>query len=184
MKLWGFRTWLVAMIASWAFWASNVVGAADEDDLLEPQQAFRFSARLIDPVVVEVRYVIAAGYYMYRNQFKFSSQPETIKWAAPKLPRGIVKQDEFFGRVETYRDDLTFRVRFQDPVPETGVEFSVISQGCADVGVCYTPLKQTANLRPGSLSVPGSAGISDLMEKLRGSTGDGEVRIQSPQEME
>ena len=183
MKLWEFRTCLMAMIALWAFWAGDVVGATDEDDLLEPQQAFRFSASLIDPDVVEVRYVIAAGYYMYRNRFKFSSQPKTIKWAAPKLPRGIVKQDEFFGRVETYRDELTFRIRLQKPVPESGVEFSVISQGCADIGVCYAPLKQTAILRPGALSVPGSAGKSGLMEKLRGSTRDGDVRIRTPQDM-
>lgn len=171
------------MIASWAFWAGNVVGASDDDDLLEPQQAFRFSASLINPVVVEVRYDIAAGYYMYRNRFEFSSQPKTIKWAAPKLPRGIVNQDEFFGRVETYRDELTFRIRLQKPVPETGVEFSVISQGCADIGVCYAPLKQTVILRPGALSVPGSAGKSGLMEKLRGSSGEADDGIRSPQDM-
>ena len=39
------------------------------DELLEPEKAFRFSARA-DGGVVEVRFVIADGYYMYRNKFR------------------------------------------------------------------------------------------------------------------
>jgi len=37
---------------------------AQEPDLLEPEKAFRFSARLLEPGKVEVRYEIAPGYYM------------------------------------------------------------------------------------------------------------------------
>ncbi|HEX6004007.1 MAG TPA: protein-disulfide reductase DsbD domain-containing protein, partial [Burkholderiales bacterium] len=42
---------------------------AAEPQLLEPEQAFRFSARIAAPDALEVRYEIAPGYYMYRDKF-------------------------------------------------------------------------------------------------------------------
>ena len=51
----------------------HVLGAhAEEGDLLEPEQAFKFSARVLDGNNIEVRYQIANGYYLYREKFKFS----------------------------------------------------------------------------------------------------------------
>ena len=44
---------------------------AAEPELLEPEKAFAFSARVAGPDVIEVRYVIARGYYMYRDKFRF-----------------------------------------------------------------------------------------------------------------
>src|SRR2546426_157557 len=41
-------------------------------DLLEPEQAFRFSARIADAGTVEVRFAIADGYYLYRDRPRFS----------------------------------------------------------------------------------------------------------------
>ena len=43
------------------------------DDLLEPEKAFRFSARPVDDGV-EVRFAIADGYYMYRERFRFDAK--------------------------------------------------------------------------------------------------------------
>ena len=44
--------------------AAQWSGKADE--LLEPEKAFRFSARVLDGAV-EVRFAIAEGYYLYRD---------------------------------------------------------------------------------------------------------------------
>src|SRR5207249_6215213 len=49
--------------------------AAGADDLLEPDKAFRFSARALDARTVEVRYGIADGYYLYRDRFRFAAEP-------------------------------------------------------------------------------------------------------------
>ena len=84
--------------------------AANPDDLLEPEKAFRFSARAIDAATLEVRYQIADGYYMYREKFRFTAEPADIKLGKAAFPDGKVKQDEFFGRVETYRKDVTIRM--------------------------------------------------------------------------
>jgi len=59
---------------------------ASEPELLEPEKAFRFSARLIDTNQVEIRYEIAPGYYLYRNKFNFSSEPAYVAFDASQLP--------------------------------------------------------------------------------------------------
>jgi thiol:disulfide interchange protein DsbD len=83
--------------------AAGALSAAATDDLLAPEQAFRFSASLIEPGLVEVRYRIADGYYMYRYKFRFSAIPQSAGLGEARFPPGKITHDEFFGRVETYR---------------------------------------------------------------------------------
>ena len=129
-------------------------GQAAEPELLEPEKAFAFSARVVAPDAIEVRYVIAKGYYLYRDKFRFTLEPAAAAAGAPRLPPGIIKKDEFFGEVAVYRDE----VRIALPVAAGGQDGRVVliavSQGCADVGVCYVPVEQKTELR---LAVAGSA---------------------------
>ena len=121
---------------------------AAEPELLEPDKAFRFSARLKDPRSIEVNYQIAPGYYLYRDKFRFVLSPAGAKPGAAQLPAGAKHRDEFFGEVETYRGNITMVVPFE--LAETGVpaiKLAVTSQGCADVGVCYIPHEQKAELK-------------------------------------
>ena len=113
------------------------------DDLLEPEKAFRFSARVLDASSIEVRYVIADGYYMYRDRFKFAAAGG-VRLGAPALPRGIKHKDEFFGEVETYRKSVSIRIPAEG---EGRFDLKVVSQGCADVGVCYVPMESKATLQ-------------------------------------
>jgi thiol:disulfide interchange protein DsbD len=74
------------------------------DNLLEPEKAFRFSARALDASNVEVRYAIAEGYYLYRERFKFAAEGNpSVRLAAAELPRGIPHKDQFFGEMQIYR---------------------------------------------------------------------------------
>ena len=43
------------------------------DSLLEPEKAFKYSARALDASSVEVRFAIVDGYYMYRERFRFEA---------------------------------------------------------------------------------------------------------------
>ena len=122
-------------------------------DLLEPDKAFRFGARLKDAGSIEVRFEIAPGYYMYRDKFQFTLTPAAATLGAPQLPAGRKHRDEFFGEVETYRGSLSIGLPFEladASVP--ALQLTVVSQGCADVGVCYVPHEQKAELRLASLS--------------------------------
>jgi thiol:disulfide interchange protein DsbD len=134
--------------------------AAAADDLLEPEKAFRLSVQAVDPSAVEVRFRIADGYYMYRDRFRFAIPGGDAQLGPPAFPRGEIKKDEFFGTVETYRKQVAIRI------PVTGAErretlaLEVTSQGCADVGVCYPPLTQKAEVRLASLAPGGAAPVA------------------------
>lgn len=138
---------------------------AAEPDLLAPEKAFRFSARLLDANKLEVRFVIAPGYYMYRDKFKFSAEPAAVKIDASQLPAGKIKKDEFFGDVQIYRGDLILVL----PVSVAGAAvpgfvLKAESQGCADIGVCYPPEEQRVELRFASFSAAAaSPGVSEFV---------------------
>ena len=115
------------------------------DNLLEPEKAFRFSARALDASSVEVNFAIADGYYMYRERFKFTADGNpAVRLGAPEFPRGIPHKDEFFGETQVYRQNVRIRL----PVEGEGrFDLKVISQGCADAGVCYVPMESGASLQ-------------------------------------
>ncbi len=121
-----------------------------DEELLEPEKAFRYSAKLLEPGVVEARFQVADGYYLYRNKLNFSADAG-VKLGAPVLPAGKVKQDENFGKVETYRGDIRVRIPFTytDGAPKT-FKLNATYQGCADLGVCYQPLDGVATITAAS----------------------------------
>lgn len=117
-----------------------------EEELLDPQVAFRFSANLITPDILEVHYRIADGYYMYRDRYRFSVQPDSIRLASPQFPAGEAHNDEFFGASEVYRNKVTIRIPIASSLDsQQTIRLIAISQGCADVGVCYLPETQSAD---------------------------------------
>ncbi len=153
------RLLLVLLLAVSSF------GHAAEPELLEPEKAFRFSARLQDPRTIEVTYRIAPGYYLYRDKFRFSAVPAEVKLGAAQIPPGKRKRDEFFGEVETHRGDLTIIVPFEvEGTGLTALTLTATSQGCADVGVCYVPQDQKAELMLASLAaVPPQGGATEQL---------------------
>ena len=46
---------------------------AEEEDLLDPKEAFALSVEAKDSSSLVARWQIADGYYLYRNKFKFQS---------------------------------------------------------------------------------------------------------------
>ncbi|NTV95799.1 MAG: protein-disulfide reductase DsbD [Thiobacillus sp.] len=155
---------------------------AAEDDLLEPEKAFLFSARMVDDKTVEAQFKIANGYYLYRKKLKFSADPVQLGMA--QLPMGKIKEDEFFGKVEIYPAD--FKVRLPLIKAAAGKSFTIKAeyQGCAAVGVCYPPqessvtlqvpstVKEAAKPAPEAMPKPTAAaqdpGLIDRLKKLAG----------------
>jgi thiol:disulfide interchange protein DsbD len=150
---------------------------AAEPELLEPEKAFAFSARVVAPDAIEVRYVIAKGYYMYRDKFRFTLEPAAAAGGEPLLPPGIIKKDEFFGEVAVFRDEVRITLPLNRGGAGERVSLTAVSQGCADVGVCYVPVEQKADLRLADFSgsstkaAAGSLGEDALIAELfRGDT--------------
>ncbi|MCG2584889.1 protein-disulfide reductase DsbD [Massilia sp. TS11] len=136
------RSAFLRALAALLFLASALLQPARADDYLEPDAAFKMSARMLDPNTVAVSFEIADGYYMYRERFAFTAKD--AKLGKPSFPPGKVKFDETFGKnVETYRNSVTITV----PVEANGMfTLSVSSQGCADAGLCYAPMETPVKL--------------------------------------
>jgi thiol:disulfide interchange protein DsbD len=128
---------VVAAVALGAAWPA--VAPADP---LPPEKAFRFSAQPIDARTVEARFQIADGYYLYRDRIHFAVEPATAGLTPPTLPVGAIKEDPFFGQVETYRGNVVIKLALTDPQPGQRVVITAESQGCADIGLCYPPTVQ------------------------------------------
>jgi thiol:disulfide interchange protein DsbD len=126
------------------FW--HVGALAAELKLLPPEQAFRFAGRALDTRTLEANFSIADGYYLYRDKMSFALEPDSLGLGATSLPPGKVKDDEFFGRVETYRDRVVIRLPMAKAAPGQSVTLRADSQGCADAGVCYPPQTQRITL--------------------------------------
>jgi thioredoxin:protein disulfide reductase len=116
-------------------------------DLLDPEVAFRVRARLVKPNLIEVRYATAPGYYLYRDRLAYAVEPASATLEPPQLPPGKLKTDEFFGKSVIYRHKTTVRI----PVTTNGNDALTLTtdlQGCADIGVCYPPVRRKFSLSP------------------------------------
>ena len=118
-------------------------GAWAGESFLAPELAFRSDAAAADSRTLELRFDVAPGYYLYRQQFKFEASSAQL--GAARIPTGEKVFDETFGKtLETHRG----RVRIALPVEGAGDAFrlAVTYQGCSDKGLCYPPMQMRADV--------------------------------------
>ena len=154
---------------------------APEADLLPPDEAYRITATASDRNTLQVHWDIADGYYMYRDRMRFSTDTPGIELGEPDLPAGKIKDDEFFGKIAVYRNEITASI----PLTRTAdapaaLTLTAVSQGCADIGVCYPPHTQVVQLDlpadPGAATAdaPVLDALTSIGERLGlGSSDDG-----------
>ncbi|WP_019624859.1 protein-disulfide reductase DsbD [Thioalkalivibrio thiocyanoxidans] len=161
MHLLKLRNWLATLLVAFLL-TPGLAHAIFDDDLLDPDDAFSLSAEAIDADTIRLTWEIADGYYMYREQFEFEPESEGLELGEPDIPDGEKKTDEFFGEVETYRDEVSIELPIL-AADSTEIELTARSQGCADIGVCYPPHFQTVSLElPG---LPGENGEEAVEEE-------------------
>src|ERR1700744_322592 len=76
--------------------------AADADNLLPGEQAFKVEAKAVDRGSVQFDFKIADDYYLYRERVKVKSNDAGVTLGALDMPNGEKKHDEFLGDVEVY----------------------------------------------------------------------------------
>jgi thiol:disulfide interchange protein DsbD len=119
------------------FFFSAVASSASP---LKPEQAFPFQASALRSDLVDVRFRIAPGHYLYRDKIQFSLEPGRITLGSPQFPAGQIKEDPTFGRTEIYRGETAIRIPLTfSPQAGESVTLAVTFQGCADAGLCYPP---------------------------------------------
>ena len=137
------RTWLRSASA---LILAAYGSAQAQADLLQPDEAFRVSARWVEPSVVELQYLIAPGYHLYRDRFSFRTDLASVSVAAIDLPPALERFDPALGqKTRYYADRVTVRIRLS--VVQRPVKLTATAQGCAaEMGVCYPPVSRTFEL--------------------------------------
>ena len=146
---WGLWCLLALMLLTAMLALAPRAQAATEADFLAPEKAFVFSAAMPAPDVLELRYRVAPGYYMYRERFALkANDPQAITLGEAVYPAGEVKYDPTFEKdMEVYHQDIAIRV----PVSAGAggpARITITSQGCADKGLCYPPMDHVVDLAP------------------------------------
>lgn len=150
MTTWGILT-KTALRSALVGLAGLVLAAAAPaaDEYLDPEVAFRPTARALDATHIELRFDIAPDYYLYRERLNAQVEPASVQIAELRIPPGKVKYDETFEKdVEYFRGSVTMTVALAQ-APTTPFKLSFGNQGCADKGLCYSPQKRSFKVEPG-----------------------------------
>jgi thiol:disulfide interchange protein DsbD len=111
-----------------------------ETDFLPPDVAFRVAAH-VDGNRVKVRWVIADGYYLYKQKIAVQAESPDLVVSAPQLPAGVVKTDPFLGTQEVYTQQVEAAVPYtRIDAGAHPIQIKVTYQGCAEAGLCYPPI--------------------------------------------
>ena len=132
----------------WALCTLTVVAPASAEEYLDPEDAFQLSVAMASDTELHVHFAIAPDYYMYRDRFVFEAEPSSDWLGEPQFPPAKVIYDPTFEKdMATYRREVTVRLPIQagSPLPLT---LAITSQGCADAGLCYSPIVNTMTLTP------------------------------------
>jgi thioredoxin:protein disulfide reductase len=146
---------LLCMLAASVLCFNTALTVNAATDFLEPAQAFRGEARVIDAKTLEVRITVAPDYHLYRDRMSVeldgSKPASTIATRLGKvdLPAGKTEFDETFQKnVEVLRGEVLVRVPVVLAASASNADFrlNVSYQGCADKGLCYPPQTAVVNV--------------------------------------
>ncbi len=84
---------------------------------------------------LNLNWQVKEGYYLYRKQISIT--PAQAQVGPLQLPAGVAHEDEFYGKSEIYRGQLSVPVAVAQA--DKGATLTVTYQGCADAGLCYPP---------------------------------------------
>ncbi len=147
---------------------SGIKAKIASDELLPPDEAFQVSATVVNPTTINVSWQIAKGYYLYREKSQVIMLGKSSnRLGNYELPHGIPKEDEAFGHVEIFYDELNVDV----PIIRTEITPQKISiqakyQGCADRGVCYPPMEKQIDLELPSTVTESLSAVSPQSKPL------------------
>jgi thiol:disulfide interchange protein DsbD len=113
---------------------------SNESDFLPPDVAFRVGATT-EAGVAHVRFVIADGYYLYKQKIEIQAESPDLTLLPPELPPGTLKTDAYLGTQEIYTQQVDVKVPFSRlDGGAHPIQLKVTYQGCAEAGLCYPPI--------------------------------------------
>ncbi|MDH3400323.1 MAG: protein-disulfide reductase DsbD [Chromatiales bacterium] len=163
-------------------WLSEPGGSGQP--FLSPDEAFQSNVSILDNNTAAVTWIIAPGYYLYKDKLTVTVGSTDIQLGFPEFPVGKIKTDEFFGETEVYYEQAQIILPFQRSVQERmTVELTLGYQGCAEDGICYPPASRRLLIDiPASEELLSAAGSADApmvseQDRLAGLIRDGNLTL-------
>jgi thioredoxin:protein disulfide reductase len=111
------------------------------EDFLPPDEAFKFGAAMERADSVALTWIIADGYYLYKERIEVTSESPNVQTGKVQLPKGDPKHDEYFGDTEVYHQFVEGSLPVARAAGSTGtLNLKITYQGCAEGGLCYNPI--------------------------------------------
>ncbi|MCK5728082.1 MAG: protein-disulfide reductase DsbD [Methylococcales bacterium] len=119
-----------------------------DDELLAAEEAFQLKVTVKDDKTLALHWTIAEGYYLYREKVQLKLVQQTaVELETYTIPHGLSKKDVAFGEVEIFYQQLQFDVGLlRTKIAAEEIILEVKFQGCAERGVCYSPMTQQVPL--------------------------------------
>ena len=116
----------------------NLRGGEEETEILDPDQAFIYSAEVTDANHIRLHWDIARNYYLYRDKFSFTIDNAEVSLLQYDLPPGDIKQDPYFGSVAVFHNAVDVLLPLDRRNPgETAIDLAMVYQGCKENTICY-----------------------------------------------
>ena len=147
-------SWQVIAASVVAFVTVDVTLAAPTAVAVQPPTPLPVGAAFATVAALQrgkfvVKFDVLPGHYLYRDRFEVRANGQVV--SAIKLPKGKVKMDPNFGRVEVYEQPFALSAATK-LIRDT--ELKLVFQGCSEVAaVCYPPTTRTFALVAGAKAV-------------------------------
>ncbi len=124
------------------------IGLANDNEIPHPDKAYRLSAKLDRNGMVQTDILIYPNTYLYKDKFKFTlvdGSGHSI--GSVTLPGGDIKNDEFFGRMEVYHEQVSIAIPVvSDANASNQYTLAYQYQGCVEDLICYPPITKYLNI--------------------------------------
>lgn len=118
-----------------------------QPELLDAEDAFKFSHQINSAGQLELSWNIAHDYHLYQDKFKVSVLNGDASIGELQLPKAELIDDPLFGKTMVYHGLITGHLPFNTLTSSATIQLEF--QGCStSAGVCYPPIKKQISLNP------------------------------------
>ena len=140
------KSLFASFLGSLALLASSHALAIGDDEFMNPEDAFKYTATA-DEQNVTIEWQATKGYYLYKKRMGLSAATPGVTVGESVYPKGEAHKDEYFGEQEIFRGTFKVSAPLTGAKPGDTIALKLKWQGCADAGLCYPPSVWDASVK-------------------------------------
>lgn len=160
------KNWLERLVLPALLLFPLLANAIGFDDIKDYGDVFKISGKAENRQLIEIRWDITDGYYLYNNKFlTFKTETPGVVLGEPQIPEGERKYDELLGEeVVKFHQALVIQLPVESaPQGLEMVSLKMRSQGCMEDVFCYPPTEQLLVVKLPSAAA--GASLADVLNK-------------------